>query len=272
MRKKIFWILYLGLVVLFIRCNINKGRIEDVKFDLGEGKKAVIKCKIINGDTIFNGEAIYYYANGLKENVVMLKEDKKNGTSVLFDSLGNIYSKSMYVNNKLNGSVLFFKAGTNIVETEQFYTNDVLLCIKLYDDSSRLKQYAGMSGNNLFYTIHYNSDGDIISENGDIFGDYFDSSSSLDRIKVNKEFEIKIPIVNPPKRKVSISITTYDVISKLRDSSTSFKLPVFNYYALYKTKFKTPGNMWLEITAELKDETGKIIKRGKAKSKITIIE
>lgn len=261
---------FIILCIVFTQCDRDKKRNEKVKFYLDNGKTAIIESQICSTDTIFNGVGIYYLANGQKEDIVEFKNGEKSGISIHFDSTGTPVSESTYLHDKLNGPVIYFRKGTSFIDTEQWYYNDHLLSIKLYNDSNRINQHIGISDKSVFYSIKYSKDEKITEEGGVAFGNVIELSRPFDSIKVNEHFTMKIPVVNAKKRKVVLSAITSG--QKDIDQGVPVNIPIYNYYGSYNYKFMQSGNYAIKIFGDLKDENGKLLKRYEEKYDIKVIE
>ncbi len=261
---------FIILFIFFTQCVRDKKKNEKVKFYLDNGKTAIIESDIYSTDTIFNGLGVYYLANGQKEDEVKFKNGAKSGISIHFDSTGTPVSKSTYLHDKLNGPVIYFRSGTSSIDTEQWYYNDYLLSIKFYDDSNRINQYIGMSDKAVFYSIKYSKGENITEEGGAAFGNVIELSRPFDSIKVNENFTMKIPVVNAKKRKVALSAITS--LQKDIDQGKPINIPIDNYYGSYNYNFTQSGNYAIKIFGDLKDETGKLLKRYEETFNIKVIE
>jgi hypothetical protein len=264
-------VLYLFILCcVFSRCNNSR---EDAKrilrISLANHGYAVIPY-VLNeqGDTLFDGIGKYYTEKGDLIDLITFINSQKNGWHIHYNS-GKIYSKIMFLNDTAEGKGYIYNVNGK-VEEENYYQDNKVRVGKFFDSSGRVSLINFYDGDRAFYAISYDSIGKKIKESGVVFAYNFESNQKLDSVKVNKLFEIKIPVVILPQYITNIEIARFNSRNELYEVIDS--IPINNYFALFKTLFKETGLQKIGIAGELRETNGKVIKRDTLYQRINVIE
>ena len=233
-------------------------------------RKRVIPYIIIGrGDTIYNGIAKYYYPNGKKSDEISYVLNKKLGWQSSYDTFGKLVRKTFYKNDIVDGFETFFNRKEQS-DSEKFYVGGKLYFSKQYYANGQLKVFTAMNNSVPFYAVEFDSLGTKKFENGYAFS--LNESCfypNIDQTRVGQEMVITIPIVAIPGYQTTVRAAKFDSSGSMLGNTDS--LPVFKYYAVYKTKFDKAGKYRIGLAGTLRNDKGELLRSDTLFTNIVIL-
>jgi antitoxin component YwqK of YwqJK toxin-antitoxin module len=161
---------YLVIVFFFISCSnerIKKHQILIERDSLGKIISKSIYYISDTGDSLLDGQTVYYYPNGNVEDSFNLIDGDKEGNYFQYYSNGKLKGTTFFVKGKANGFAYSYYPNTKL-EIEEFYRSGNLIFTKNFHENGILKSYFIMKNNKeSCYILIKDSTDNIIEERGD---------------------------------------------------------------------------------------------------------
>jgi len=223
-------------------------------------------------DSVTHGLAKYYYDNGDLKGEVEYFNGKREGWHRHYTVGEIVESRIHYKNDLEDGEAYWYYPNGKLKSKSRWIDGKNYGNLFVYYENGSMKAYNCKDhfGNTL-YDIRWDSLGNKIKEEGVVFSPkfYFQNTDNAHIVKANQEIVIEITVAEPPEAKATIWMGEVVVGGKIEDLKT---LPIENNTTVFKYTFKKTGKHTLITSGELGDTRGKVIKKDRVTTDITVVE
>lgn len=225
---------------------IDQTKIKLIKY--ADGSFCSIPYILKNGDTSIEGKVRCYYANNKIEDIVNFWENKENGWTEHYDSLGHLLNKTFFLNGLKQDSS--YKYNNEHLEAVSLYDHGHMILNIWFYFNNKIELYNLFAPNDsLQYAIQYDATGKKVHESGRVI--YIIKDSSIFNKKIYTDDLIKFQLFST----VIPNYTTKVKVVKIEDNKNESEvLQMINYTSNYTTYFAKPGFYKMAFVGELFDE------------------
>lgn len=250
--KKFTILIFLSI---FFGC-IEKSKKIRIEFE--NGKYGLFDYREINKDTILEGNAEYFYANNKIEDKLLLKNGKKEGWAMHYDSLGYLISKTFYKAN-LEDSVSYHYDKLGVIEYEILYEKGIAYMQLWKNNGDKSITYNAVADSAVYFSAQFDSLGKLISSKGISIAPLIRYNTSKDSVFTNQKILINIPYACIPGYKIEFDAGlrnfNNNTISDLADM-----VNIKKYYGTIEHIFTEKGKFQLIIIGLLYNEKNVFIR------------
>lgn len=208
-------------------------------------------------DTVKHGNFTHYDAFGSVTEIIEFCFNKKCGWYLKYES-GQLKCKCNYSDDLLNGLCYHYYQNGNLHSTINYADGIKMGGATFYDLNGQLYRYVVTDFWNFeTYNEMYDSEGKLLSREGDVIGQALWYTYNHDTLLLEKGIEVTVFVANPPHTKVKVHLAVF----KDDEYSVIDTFHVENGIAKLKHRFAVIGNQKLTIVGELFDSTGESIQK-----------